>query len=63
MHRSLGTERMFCRLDFIFLSSVSRRYRECASRRSLKTMVEFEAFEIECHRCKRNNGSDEKSHL
>jgi hypothetical protein len=29
----------------------------------LKTVVEFEAVEIECHRCKRNNGSDEKSHF
>ena len=69
MSRSLGTDRMFCRLDFIFLSgfiflsSVSRRYRECASRRPLNSIVEFEAFEIECHRRKRNNGSDEKSHL
>ena len=63
MSRSLGADRMSCRLDPIFLSSLSRRYRECASRHSMKTMVEFEAFEIECHRRKRNNGSDEKSHL
>jgi hypothetical protein len=54
---------MFGRLDFIFLSRASHRYRECASRRSLQSIVEFEAFEIECHRCKRNNGRDEKSHL
>ena len=63
MSRSLGTDRRFCGLNFIFFGSVSRRYRECASHRSLKTVIEFEIFEIECHRCKRNNGSDEKSHF
>jgi len=63
INRGLGSDQMFCRLDLIFLSSISRRYRECASRHSMKTIVEFEAFEIECHRRKRNNGSDEKSHL
>ena len=62
-NRVLCADRMFRRLGFIFLSNVSRGYRECASRRSLKTIAELETFEIDGHHCKRNKSRDEKSHL